>query len=801
MSLMDDAKKPMFISQPDGTTERFLDEPSYIDGEEVKEEKTGLTGIASRAASMVGDLSNKARFMSQRDTTRADLAAVSSQHRRQRRWQRFDEPGAVQMTGRAYGAPPRPPDSKATRVRELSGELDFGAESDLLLEGGVKITSDGLLLEAKPVSEDECAPRAFVENDIAFAQCAPLALKHMLQERHVRRRLVGFCILIAFLTMIASVAATHFGSGTIDDGDDQSLTGGATPTQSPTFLDADLKENFASFSGHDAFSDPSSPQSRACGWLSTHDKSGLEPSDSGFLQRYVIVVLYFSMGGENWTFQDKWLSPELNVCDWSSSVHCANDYSDRPCVTGIDLSRTGLDGTIPPEIGYLDAVESLNLAKNNLSGPIPPELFNIESLTELVLNSNILSSTIPSGVSNAKFLDVLKLSDNFIAGSIPEELWDLRHLRTLDLSSNELTGTISNRLENLSALDSLDLRTNMLGGNIPDAISFLSDLSIVRLDNNRLVGPFPAITQTFVHLQTFTVSHNFLSGTIPSLPEGTRADVLLGLSDSDFRLQTLNIGYNDFVGLVPEFVGRIPTLREFIFAGNSFRGTYPTMPGMWRSLEIVSGGMNQLTGTPPTAFPPTLTQYDFHANFMMGGIPSELFTTFPMLEFLSLANNPVGGTIPASLDNTPHLVGLDLRECSLTGTIPDLTNLPSLGSFDISKNSISGTLPPEIGVLTALTSLKLSSNQLTGSISPDIGKLSNLIMILIEGNALTGTLPDTLANLRDLVEFHVAENQLEGRVPEELCTIVGGLSVDNVGCDLICDCCIDEEGICGTSKK
>lgn len=53
----------------------------------------------------------------------------------------------------------------------------------------------------------------------------------------------------------------------------------------------------------------------------------------------------------------------------------------------------------------------------------------------------------------------------------------------------------------------------------------------------------------------------------------------------------------------------------------------------------------------------------------------------------------------------------------------------------------------------------------------------------------------------DVVEFHVAENQLEGKVPEELCTIVGGLSVDNVGCDLICDCCIDEEGICGTSKK
>ena len=469
MVLMDDAKKAMFSLQQDVTTERFLDEPSYIDDEEeAKEEKTGLAGMASRAASMVEDLSNKARFMAQRDTTRTDLAAVTSQRRRQRRWQRFDEPGAVQMTGRAYGAPPRPPDSKATRVRELSGELNFGAEDDLLLEDGVKLTSAGLLLEAKPVSEDECAPRAFAENDIAFAQSAPLALKHMLQERHVRRRLVGFCILVALLTMLASVAATHFGKGIYD----QSPTG-ATPTPSPTFLDGDLKESLASYSGYDAFSDPSSPQSRACGWLSTHDKSGLKPNDSGFLQRYVIVLLYFSMGGENWASQDKWLSPELNVCDWSPSIHSATDHSDRPCVTGIDLSRAGLDGTIPSEIGYLDAVESINLAKNNLSGSIPAELFNIESLTELVLSSNILSSTIPSGVSNAKFLDVLKLSDNFIASSIPDELWDLRHLRTLDLSSNELTGTISVRLENLSVLNTLDLRTNMLGGNIPDAISFL----------------------------------------------------------------------------------------------------------------------------------------------------------------------------------------------------------------------------------------------------------------------------------------------------------------------------------------
>ena len=41
-------------------------------------------------------------------------------------------------------------------------------------------------------------------------------------------------------------------------------------------------------------------------------------------------------------------------------------------------------------------------------------------------------------------------------------------------------------------------------------------------------------------------------------------------------------------------------------------------------------------------------------------------------------------------------------------------------------------------------------------------------------------------------------NQLEGTVPAELCSIVEDLSVNHMGCDLLCDCCVDED-ICGTS--
>jgi len=78
-------------------------------------------------------------------------------------------------------------------------------------------------------------------------------------------------------------------------------------------------------------------------------------------------------------------------------------------------------------------------------------------------------------------------------------------------------------------------------------------------------------------------------------------------------------------------------------------------------------------------------------------------------------------------------VALDLRECELSGKIPDVTSLTSMGkcgdcsvhyicflpvvsltptlvcagSFDIRKNTVSGTVPAELGLLTALSKYAL----------------------------------------------------------------------------------------------
>ena len=56
---------------------------------------------------------------------------------------------------------------------------------------------------------------------------------------------------------------------------------------------------------------------------------------------------------------------------------------------------TGLNGTIPTEIGLLKNVQNMRLAGNEFTGIIPTELGNLTSLVNLFLKQNFLQGTFP----------------------------------------------------------------------------------------------------------------------------------------------------------------------------------------------------------------------------------------------------------------------------------------------------------------------------------------------------------------------------------------------------------------------
>ena len=85
----------------------------------------------------------------------------------------------------------------------------------------------------------------------------------------------------------------------------------------------------------------------------------------------------------------------------------------------------------------------------------------------------------------------------------------------------------------------------------------------------------------------------------------------------------------------------------------------------------------------------------------------------------------------------------------MSGSIPaELGNLSALRWMILSGNSLSGEIPSELGNITGLELLYLLDNDLTGGVPSSLGNLAALERMHLQQNMLTGALPSTFLNLR-----------------------------------------------------
>ena len=140
----------------------------------------------------------------------------------------------------------------------------------------------------------------------------------------------------------------------------------------------------------------------------------------------------------------------------------------------------------------------------------------------------------------------------------------------------------------------------------------------------------------------------------------------------------------------------------------------------------------------------------------------------------------------------PTVTGLSLSGTQLTGTVPpELGQLTALTSLQLANTQLSGTIPEALGQLPALRFLDLHSTQLTGTISPELGQLAALIDLFLYSTQLTGTIPDALGQLAALKQLSLDVTQLSGTIPEALGDLAAltwlGLSGTGVtGCPDLC---------------
>ncbi|MEM7799345.1 MAG: RHS repeat-associated core domain-containing protein, partial [Chloroflexota bacterium] len=125
------------------------------------------------------------------------------------------------------------------------------------------------------------------------------------------------------------------------------------------------------------------------------------------------------------------------------------------------------------------------------------------------------------------------------------------------------------------------------------------------------------------------------------------------------------------------------------------------------------------------------------------------------IQYLSLNDLGLNGTIPKEFEQLNTLMFLFLRDNQLSGQIPpELGNLDQLIFFDAGNNQLTGGIPDSLGTLSNLENLQLFGNPLSGEIPASLGNLSELDALLLNDTNLSGGIPSTLTNISNLNYFN-----------------------------------------------
>ncbi len=306
------------------------------------------------------------------------------------------------------------------------------------------------------------------------------------------------------------------------------------------------------------------------------------PADS-----LALVAIYNSTNGANWTNNSNWLTGPIGT--WSGVT------IDGGRVTQLILGDTdatppqvgnNLVGTIPAEIGDLDALQYLTLAGNQLSGTIPVEIGSMTNLKYLLLFSNQLTGSIPSSIGDLSNLIWFYVDENQLSGEIPSTIGNLSNLEVLSLWSNTLSGAIPSELGNLNSLNYMWMHQNQLTGSIPSTFGDLSALFELILHTNQLTGSIPASIGNLTNLYRLDFAVNQLTGAIP--PE---IGNLINLNYVDFSP-------NELTGAIPIELGNLTLLETLWLNNNNFTGSVPTQFVNLTNLQNLYLQGNQLDNLP-----------------------------------------------------------------------------------------------------------------------------------------------------------------------------------------------------------
>ncbi|KAJ8759257.1 hypothetical protein K2173_006777 [Erythroxylum novogranatense] len=464
----------------------------------------------------------------------------------------------------------------------------------------------------------------------------------------------------------------------------------------------------------------------------------------------------------------------------------------------LQLGGTKFSGELPDSIGNLKSLMILDFYGCNFRGSIPASLGNLHQLTELSLAENNMTGVIPDVFGNIGNLFRLAFTNNSFTGQLPSSIFSLRKLSRFDPSQNKLEGGLPEEICTLSNLTYLDLSYNSFSGKIPSCLFSLPTLSTLHLNNNKLAGELGEFKSK--SLTDITMNDNMIQGRIPPSIFGLRSLTILSLQSNNLsgtvelekfsvftNLSILDISFNSLsvitdvsgnsslpmfysLGLsacniseLPDFLRTQNRLTVLSMSHNRIHGQIPE----WLSTSVVKNSLKSLVLshnflTRVNRFPPTLESVDLSSNMLQQPFPVPPQSMYIFL----ISNNKLFGELPPTICNITNLMILDVSNNSLTGTIPECLEILSnqLSVLNLGRNSFHGKFPGRFGEEAILRNFDMNGNQFEGPLPTSLVNCKMLEVLDIGNNFVNDTFPTWLETLPKLEVLVLRSNRFHGPI-------------------------------------